>query len=543
MGLARKHNYCMPGPYSFCRDSLASESKREERLLTSEQNGIHFTESNAHIRELLTFLHELTDLDNLRALAQWDQQTGMPVKGSEVRSHHLATIGGLIHEREASAQLGKLLDTLEPVVQAESFTDADRGLVYQTRRIHNRAVKLPRQLVEAIARAEIVGYSAWERARAQNDFAIFAPHLQQMIGFQREQADYLGSQEDRYDALLDSFEPGLTVRKVERLFAPIREVGISLLKRIQATGQQVDASVYERSFSREQQQELANRLLTNTGYDFTRGAVAVSTHPFTCSVGTPLDVRLTVRFNTLPGLIAVTLHEGGHALYEQGVSNALVRTPLAEGASYGIHESQSRLWENAIGRSDAFWQGQYGLLQEFFPEPFAQMSRTDFIRAFNRVQASLIRVEADEVTYNLHIIIRFELEQALINGEIAVESLPRLWNEKYQTYLGVTPDSDVTGVLQDVHWTRDFGYFPSYTLGNLYSAQIYYTLRKHFPDFDQRLASGDTTFILSWLQEQIYQFGKIYQPELLLQKVTGEAPNPQHLVNYLTEKFSKLYNL
>jgi carboxypeptidase Taq len=237
------------------------------------------------------------------------------------------------------------------------------------------------------------------------------------------------------------------------------------------------------------------------------------------------------------------IHEGGHALYEQGSSPKLARTPLAGGASMGMHESQSRLWENPIGRSEAFWQGQFGVVREMFPEQYNAVDAAIFARALNKVEPSLIRIEADEVTYNLHIIIRFELEKGLINGNLTVEELPRLWNQKYREYLGVEPEKPSQGVLQDIHWTFGFGYFPSYTLGNLYSAQIYATLRKVFPNFDERLASGDTGFILNWLREHMYVFGGIYQPEELMKRVTGEAPNPEYFARYLTSKFEKIYGL
>jgi carboxypeptidase Taq len=393
-------------------------------------------------------------------------------------------------------------------------------------------------------RAAVIGYEAWVRARTNNDFASFAPHLERTIGFQREIADLFGYQENRYDALLDLFEPGLTASKVERLFVPVRDVSSSLLQRIQASGKKIPTGFLQGDFSQEGQKTLAEKLLKSIGYDFARGQLAVSPHPFTTSLGAPQDVRLTVRYsNYLASSMMAALHEGGHALYEQGSAKALLRTPLAGCVWMSIHESQSRLWENAIGRSEPFWQGQYHLLQETFPQTFQQVSVQEFVRALNHVEAGLIRVEADEVTYNLHIIIRFELEKALVNGEISVESLPRLWNEKYRAYLGIEPDSDANGVLQDVHWTGGFGYFPSYTLGNLYAAQIYHTLRQQFPTFDQQLASGDTTFILDWLRKHIYTFGSIYRPDELMLYVTGEAANPQHFINYLTEKFSSIYEL
>ncbi len=513
-------------------------------MLGTEQNTIHFTRSDQRIDELFRLLQEATDLEALQALADWDQQTGMPEGASEVRANQAATLQGLIHERWTSPRLGDLLNKLEGVVAQASFTDADRGLVRQARRRYDHSTKLPRKLVEEMERARVISHDAWVRARANNDFASYAPCLEQTVRFQREVADLYGYKENRYDALLDIYEPGLTASAAEQFFAPVRDVSISLLQRIQASGKKIDTSFLQGNFSEAQQKLLAEKLLTRIGYDFSRGKIAISAHPFTTSIGAPQDVRLTVRYSdSLPMSMMAALHEGGHALYEQGCAPTLVRTPIAGGVSMGVHESQSRLWENAIGRSEAFWQGQYGLVQEIFPQPFQQISVRDFARGLNHVEASLIRVEADEVTYNLHIIIRFELEKALINGEITVESLPRLWNEKYRTYLGIEPDSDTDGVLQDVHWTFGFGYFASYTLGNLYGAQIYRSLRNSFADFDQRLAAGETAFILKWLDKCIYKFGAIYQPGELMKRVTGEASNPQYFVQYLTEKFSQLYEL
>jgi carboxypeptidase Taq len=256
-------------------------------------------------------------------------------------------------------------------------------------------------------------------------------------------------------------------------------------------------------------------------------------------------VRVTIRpdVHYLAAALMAAIHEGGHAVYEQGSASTLVRTPVAGGASMGAHESQSRLWENAIGRSLPYWQGQYAAVIEAFPRQFTDVDVVTFARALNKVQPSLIRVEADEVTYNLHILVRFELERALINGEISVESLPELWNARYRQYLGIEPANNAEGVLQDIHWTFGFGYFPTYTLGNLYGAQIYATLRRTFPDFDERLARGDTGFILNWLREHMYVFGAVYQPEELIQRVTDEKPNPEYFVRYLTNKFEAVYNL
>jgi carboxypeptidase Taq len=358
-------------------------------------------------------------------------------------------------------------------------------------------------------------------------------------------ADRYGFEETRYDALLDLYEPDLRASQVDALFGPVRETSVALLKRIQGSGNAVDNSFMEADYPVDKQIALAEQVLRAIGYDFNRGGVAQSPHPFTMSFGSPFDVRVTIHPDPhyLPAAVMAAIHEGGHALYEQGSAPTLVRTPLAGGASLGAHESQSRLWENAIGRSPAFWQGQIPLVQEAFPEQLRQVDAQTFARALNKVQPSLIRIEADEVTYNLHIIIRFELEKALVNGDVAIESLPGMWNAKYRDYLGVEPQRDAEGVLQDIHWTSGFGYFPTYTLGNLYAAQIYAALRRAFPDFDTRLAGGDTSFILRWLQERMYAVGAVYTPPRLIERVTGELPNPAYFARYLDGKFSDIYRL
>ncbi len=504
-----------------------------------------FTRSDAHIQALLERMHAVSDLGALAALAEWDQQTALPEGAGEVRGHQLATILGVLHERWTDAQLGHLLDELEKAVGQSSYTDADRGLVRVARREYTQATKLPRSLVEEMARVAAGSFEAWRRAREQNDFASFAPWLSRTIALQREVADLYGYSENRYDALLDIYEPGLATSKVDRLFAPVREVSKTLLQRIQRSGNDIDAQVLIGNFPAEPQMALSAKILRAIGYDFANGGLARSPHPFTTSFGAPFDVRLTVNPDArfIQAAVMAAIHEGGHGLYEQGSAPTLVRTPLAGGASMGAHESQSRLWENAIGRSLPFWRGQYAAVQEAFPQHFRDVDVAAFARALNKVEPSLIRIEADEVTYNLHIIIRYELEREMVNGNVAVESLPGMWNAKYAEYLGVEPPTDSEGILQDVHWTNGFGYFPTYTLGNLYAAQIYATLRRVFPDFDERLAVGDTLFILNWLREKMYVYGAIYLPEDLIRRVTGEAPDPQYFVRYLTTKFENLYSL
>ncbi|GHO69222.1 carboxypeptidase M32 [Ktedonobacter sp. SOSP1-52] len=514
-------------------------------MTVTEPKNLQFTSSDERISELLTHMNIISDLGAFSALADWDQQTGMPEGAGEARAHQMATMQGLIHERLTNPRLGELVLQLEEVVKQPEYTDADRGLVYHARRSYDQSTKLPREMVEEMERVRVKSFEAWVKARHNNDFASFSPWLQRTVEFQREVADRFGYQECRYDALLDLYEPGLTASRVDVLFAPVRDVSATILKRIQESGHKVDTSSLSNTFPVEKQQELNKHLLESMGYDFNRGQMAVSAHPFTTSFGSPLDVRLTTRYDekNLPWSIMSSLHEGGHAVYEQGCAPSLLRTPLASGASMGVHESQSRLWENGIGRSEAFWRGQFPMVQRAFPEQFQNLDAKTFAHALNHVEPSLIRTEADEVTYNLHIIIRFEIERALINGDIAVESLPSIWNSKYKEYLSVEPPTDTLGVLQDVHWSSGFGYFPSYTLGNLYGAQIYSKLRSVFPDFDARLEQGDTRFVLSWLQENMYAYGATYKPADLLKRVVGEEADPQYFVRYLTEKFSGIYGL
>ncbi len=506
---------------------------------------IDFTRSDERISEMLTLTAELADLSALRALAEWDQNTAQPDGAADVRGAQLTTMQGIIHEREVNPRFGHLLDALEKDAAKGRFTDADRGLIRQTRRNFTHATKLPHALVQEMTRVGAASFEAWRKARTQSDFALFAPWLEKTIALQREVADRFGYQESRYDALLDLYEPGLTTTRVEKLFTAVRAISVKTLRRIEVSGHTVDADMLSGSFPAEKQVKLSAEILRRMGYDFSRGGIAQSPHPFTTEFGTPYDVRVTVHPDTrfVQAALMAAIHEGGHAVYEQGCAPTLSRTPVAGGASMGAHESQSRLWENAIGRSEAFWLGQFDAVRKVFRAQFKDVEPSVFARALNHVEPSLIRVEADEVTYNLHIIIRFEMEKLMVNTAVDVNSLPRLWNERYQEYLGITPPDDAHGILQDIHWTSGFGYFPTYTLGNLYGAQIYATLRKAFPDFDERLAHGDTSFILGWLRDRMYRFGAIYQPEDLVTRVTGEAPNPRYFERYLTEKFTRIYDL
>jgi carboxypeptidase Taq len=510
-----------------------------------KKSPLDFTRSDARIAELLQRMNELADLGSLGALAGWDQNTALPDGAGEMRAYQLATLQGVLHDRWTDPRIGQLLDELARPVQQAPFNDLDRGLVREVKRAYDQQTKLPKGLVEEMARTEAQAFEAWRRAKAAADFAGFAPWLTKVVGLQREVADRLGYTGIRYNALLDLYEPAMTADKLDALFGTVRDVSIALLRRIQQSGHPVDDSCLKSDFPREKQLALADKVLRAMSYDFNRGGIAVSPHPFTTSFGSPFDVRVTVRPDEhfMQASLMAAVHEGGHAVYEQGSAEALARTPLAGGASLGVHESQSRLWENGIGRSHGFWKGQYHLVREVFPEQFANVDVETFWRALNKVEPSLIRVEADEVTYNLHIIIRYELEKGLVDGTISVEELPRLWDDKYEQYLGIRPPTAAEGVLQDIHWTSGFGYFPTYTLGNLYGAQILATLKKTFPDFDDRLAQGDTNFAWQWLRENLYEHGSTYLPDDLIARVTGEPPTPTYFADYLNAKYAEVYQL
>ena len=514
-------------------------------MLTQKTTALEFSRKDERIAALLELVEKIDDLKSLNDLAEWDQNTLLPDGAGGTRGNQMATIQGVLHDYWTNPRLGHLLDELQERVKGAEYTDADRGLVYEARRMYEQSTKLPRALVEEMARVAANSFEAWRRARERNDFASFAPWLARTVELQREAADHFGYEETRYDALLDLYEPTMTVSRLDRLFAPVREVSATMLRRIKDSGNTVDDACLAGDFDTEKQVALSKRLLTGMGYDFNRGAIAVSPHPFTSGISSPFDVRVTVHPDRhhIQAAIMAAIHEGGHALYEQGSLESLARTLVAGGVSMGVHESQSRLWENAIGRSEAFWRGQFAAVREAFPQHFANVDAATFARALNKVQPSLIRIEADEVTYNLHIIVRYELERELINGKVAIESLPRMWNAKYREYLGIEPERDSEGVLQDIHWTSGFGYFPSYTLGNLYGAQIYATLRQEFRDFDERLAVGDTAFVLNWLREKMYAVGSIHLPEELMKRVTGKTPDPQFFVRYLTSKFEGIYGL
>jgi len=496
---------------------------------------------------------ELTEIHHLRdaaALLSWDQETYMPQGGGQARAEHIATLQTLAHDKFVSPEIERLLtscideDTGQIRTHLQSqLDDTSQALLREAWRDFSRAKKLPSTFVNQLERECSLAQQVWAEARKKNDFESFLPNLRTLLTLKREETQYLGYTDSPYDALLDTYEPGATVAQLKPLFATLRERLVPLLHQVLNSSVKPNEALLTQSFDTKKQLEFGRMVLEKMGYQFDCGRLDLSTHPFTTSFH-PTDVRVTTRVfeHDLPSCLFSCIHEGGHGLYDQGLLPKYYGTPLAEPISLGIHESQSRLWENCVGRSQPFWQHFYPLLQETFPSQLHVVPFDDFYTAINRVKPSLIRVEADELTYNLHIMVRFEIELALLEGNLQVEELPTIWNEKMQDYLGITPDRDAEGVLQDVHWSLGaFGYFPTYTLGNLYASLLYDQALRDIPDLEKSIAQGFLLPLRDWLNEHIHRWGRQFTSKEIVQRVTGHSPSPESFLKYLEKKFGKLY--
>ncbi len=486
-------------------------------------------------------VREIGQLGTIEALLDWDSETYMPAGGLDIRAEQLALLAALVHRRSADPRLGELLSKLEGGV----VDPLQRANVREIRRAHDRAVKIPNDLVRRIAHTTTLAKDAWAKARGESDFSKFAPHLREVLRLKRELADCLCCDGDRYDALMDEFEPGATSAHVTELFASLRGPLTTLVAQLGESKRRPDTSILHRRFPKDAQQRFARHLAEAIGFDFDRGRLDVSTHPF-CSGTGPGDVRLTTRYyeDFLNPSVFGVLHEAGHGLYEQGLDPAHLFTPMGEAVSLGIHESQSRFWENLVGRSRAFWERYYPECQRAFTDALGDVSLDDFYAAINAVSPSPIRVEADEVTYNLHIILRFELERAMIEGSLAVEDIPEAWNAKMQELLGITPADDAEGCLQDIHWSMGvFGYFPTYALGNLYAAQFYAAAERAMPDLATRIRRGELDSLLEWLRANIHRHGQRYRAGELVERVAGKPLSIEPFMAYIRGKFSPIYGL
>jgi len=496
------------------------------------------------IKELRSLDESVTRLGYIAALLEWDQETYLPPDGTEERALQIALLMGLRHEKIVNERWRNLFSDMGYTGEnaPEHLNEIDSAFLRETYKRWKRKTRIPRELVEEIAKEASLSQNAWAKARKINDYNAFAPHLKTLIRLQQEYAKALAPNEDAYDVLLDEYEPGATGAAIAGVFDELADGLMPLMEKIQSS-RAPDTSFLDQPYNIDKQNIFGKKVQTFIGYDYQRGRLDLSVHPFATTLG-PSDVRITTRYDenqVLAGLLS-NIHEAGHGLYEQGMAHTLRGTLLAEGASYGIHESQSRFWENIVGRSRAFWTMWFSTLQSLFPENLRAVTSKDFFRAVNRVKPSLIRVEADEVSYSLHIIIRFRLEKALISGALPVNELPDAWREAYQEDLGIEVPNDTLGCMQDVHWAEGlFGYFPTYALGNLYAAQFTRAMEAQLGSLSEQIEKGKINAVLQWLREHIHQHGKVYTPGELCQQISGESLNPQYFINYLNSKYAEVY--
>lgn len=479
-------------------------------------------------------------LSSCAALLGWDEQTQMPRAAAPWRGDQLALLAGLVHERATDPAVGALLEELGDWAAAGTPEAAN---IREWKRRYDRATRLPRGLVESIARAENDGQNRWVEARAKDDYAILRPALAELVRLERERAACLREEgQTVYEALLDEYEPGARESGLEALFSGLRGRLLPLIDKAAGAVTADEAAFLHANYPVERQRWFSELVAQSIGFDFRGGRLDLTEHPF-CSGITPGDCRLTTRYDPrdlLDGLFSV-LHEAGHGLYEQGLDPARFGTPLGESASLGIHESQSRLWENGIGRGRAFWGHWLPILKGTFPGPLREVSLEKFLRVINRVERSLIRIQADELTYNLHIMIRYDLERALVGGHLDVNDLPGAWNDAYERDLGIRPGSDREGCMQDIHWPAGlFGYFPTYTLGNVLAAQLLEAAQRDLPDLNSRIAAGDTADLLRWLRENVHRHGKRYTLEELARRVCGTGLDAGPLAAHLETKVNEI---
>ncbi len=497
------------------------------------------------LERLREILAEVTDLSRASLMLEWDQETYMPPGGVGARSDQISTLTRLSHVRFTADDVGRLLSDLEDETAGRPFDSDEASIVRVTRRDYEQARKLTPELVSEIARASSIARPDWEKARREADFKIFAPFLEKNVELNRRVADALGYEKRPYDALLDREEPGLTTDQLEATFAELKKAIVPLVGDIARNADAVDDRVLYRGFDPEVQLKYALDLVAKLGYDLKRGRQDISTHPFSISFG-PGDARITTRVSRdfFNECLFGSIHEAGHAMYNQGISKAIDRTPLWAGSSPGVHESQSRLWENLVGRSEGFWNHFFPSLRAAFPDQLRDTSAEEFFRAVNKSHPSFIRVEADEVTYNLHVLLRFELENDMLEGDLKVKDLPEAWNEKFRSYLGINVPNDREGVLQDIHWSFvSFGVFPGYTIGNLIGAQLMEKARTDIPDLGAQIEKGELATLLAWLRKNVHRHGRKFTPNELLERATGKPLTAKPWIGYVQEKFGKLYGL
>lgn len=493
------------------------------------------------LEEFKSYITKIQHLSSATAVLYWDMRVNMPKKGAAQRGDVLGLLYGEIYKLQTSDEMKSFIDYFSIV---EDLDEVSKAMVEEARKTYDQTKKIPEGRYKEFVILKTSSEVAWEEAKDKSDFNIFKPYLEKVVEFTKEFVEYWGYEKNKYDTLLDFYEPGITVEKLDKVFGELRDAIVKLLNKIKASDVVIKDDFFKKDFSKELQQKFSLYVLDKMGYDFEAGRLDESVHPFTINFNNK-DVRITTKYleNEFRSALFSTIHEGGHGIYEQNIPDELDGTGLNSGVSMGIHESQSRFYENIIGRSKEFWNYFYAEAKRVFPQ-FEGVSLEDFYKGINVIEPSLIRTEADELTYSLHVIIRYEIEKSLINGEVEVKDLPQLWNEKYKEYLGVEPKNDAEGVLQDVHWSDgSFGYFPSYALGNLYGAQFLNKMVKDIPEVFKEIEEGNLASIHEWLKDNIHKHGGVHKPAELIKMVTGEELTAKYFIEYLNNKYKEIYNL
>jgi carboxypeptidase Taq len=494
--------------------------------------------SDRKFEQLRARLAEVNDLTKATTLLFWDQRVMMPPGGSEGRAEAIATVSRLAQERFVADDVGRLLEDLRGLEESSDYDSFEASLIRVTRRDYEKATRVPPELVGEVQRASAHALSAWGPAKAESDFERLRPHLEQNLELRHRYVECFDPTDETYDVLLDDYEPNMKTAEVRAIFQELKVELVPLIQEIGDAGE-VDDSFLTGEVDPAVQRDFALEIVRRFGYTDEEWRLHQTAHPFMCTPGVG-DIRLTANFRPVDlHSLFEAMHEFGHGVYERGIDRSLARTPLGAGVSLGVHESQSRLWENLVGRSRSFWRFFYPRLQEAFPRQLGSVEEEAFYRAVNKVHPSLIRIDADEVTYNLHIILRFELEQELIENRLAVKDLPAAWNERMEEYLGVEVPDDARGVLQDMHWASGaIGYFPTYSLGNVMSVQIWERLKEDLGDLDERFERGEFGELRDWLREHLYRLGRKLTPQETIERVTGSRIDAQPYVRYLREKLA-----
>jgi len=496
------------------------------------------------VQQFTDYVKKMQHYGEALSVIYWDMRTGAPKKGLVQRSEVVGTLSASLFDMQTSEELGELLTELEG--QKADLDYVTLRLIEKVRKDYDQNKKIPADEYKEFVILQTKAETAWEEAKATNNFALFLPYLEEIISWQKKFIQYWGIKNGSpYNTLLDLYEPDMTTDVLDQVFGELRETIVSLVQKIADSPNKPETSILFKHFPRESQRALSLEMLTQLGYDFDAGRLDESVHPFMIGLNHG-DNRITTKYdeNDFRSAIFGTIHECGHAMYEQNIDAKLDGLPLATGTSMGIHESQSLFYENFVGRNEKFWEHNFERLQKHSPAQFGDVALADFLRAINMVEPSFIRIEADELTYPLHIMIRYEIERDLFNGDLQAKDLPQVWNDKYEEYLGIRPETDAKGVLQDMHWSGGmFGYFPSYALGMIYAAQWKNAMDKDIPNFDELLEKGELLPIREWLTDKVHQYGALKKPFELLQEATGEGLNAKYLANYLQEKYTKLYQL